>query len=584
MKLFAQFSSLIYVCLFASQIAYSQNSKVANIQELLRTGKNKQAYHESIAIPEAEYLKFSKNDLIYHYYNLGQTHIHEKEYAKALYFLLQAKKVNVNDSAKYEIYFMTFGELFDGIGAYSLAIEFKKKAISRLNTANKLDVYFAQNSIGAMFLKVNQIDSALYYFKTQSVTSRLLNDHIAVSSSLNNLGIAQQYKKEYKQSIITFQEALKLISSNRSLRSANFEGEKIDLTYFIYGNIGESYFQLKNYPIALEYLKKHTRHQIEKQQLAKRYQQEGMLVSTYLKLNEIESAKQVSASLSALLNRVGPQAKLDILLIQLEIEQYEKNFAKATMIANQLKVERVLLETERNVANDNMNLLVSNFLLNEGASSLAREKMASQNLMKSMKLERQEKILVMLFATVAIVIFIVAFYFITQNSKNRKLRSDIANESLMLKERQLEFKVKSQENFLTEFAIENDLKKGLTNDVIKSLDGLLHAEGSDLLPGIKGLINELKNKQSSDKNVNDLHEKSDILLMNFKTKLVQTHPSLSKLEIELCSLIFLNLSNKEIATYRNITPESVKVFKNRLRKKLNLQSEVNISSYLTLLQ
>ena len=132
MKLFAQFSSLIYVCLFASQIAYSQNSKVANIQELLRTGKNKQAYHESIAIPEAEYLKFSKNDLIYHYYNLGQTHIHEKEYAKALYFLLQAKKVNVNDSAKYEIYFMTFGELFDGIGAYSLAIEVKKKAIKMM--------------------------------------------------------------------------------------------------------------------------------------------------------------------------------------------------------------------------------------------------------------------------------------------------------------------------------------------------------------------------------------------------------------------------------------------------------------------
>jgi DNA-binding CsgD family transcriptional regulator/cell division protein FtsL len=581
MKSFAPRILLFFVCLFASQIAYSQNIKVAKIHKLLRTGKNKQAYHESIAIPEAEYLKFSKRDLIYHYYNLGQTHVHEKEHAKALHYLLQAKKVNVNDSAKYECYFMTFGELFDDIGAYSLAIEFKKKGILRLNASNKLDVYFAQNSIGAMFLKVNQIDSALCHFKIQSETSKLLNDHIAVSSSFNNLGIAQQYKKEYDKSIITFREAEKLISNNTFIRSANFEGEKINLLYNIYGNIGESYFHLKKYQKATDNLKKYASFQSRGQKLTKRYFLEGMLVSAYLKLDKIESAKQVSTSLYRLLNIVGPQAKLDILLIQLEIAQYERNFTHASLISNQLKNEQSLLETERSIANDNMNLLVSNFLLTEGASSLAREKMASQDLVKSMKLERQEKVLVILFAVFAVIIFIVALYFISQNSKNRKLRSDIENETLVLKEEQLEFKVRSQENFLTEFAIESDLKKGFTNETLKNLDALLHLNEVDLLPEIKNLINELKNKQTNDKNVNDLHEKSDLLLINFRIKLVQTHPDLSKLEVKLCSLIYLNLSNKEISIHRNITPESVKVFKNRLRKKLNLSSEINIVTYLT---
>ena len=48
----------------------------------------------------------------------------------------------------------------------------------------------------------------------------------------------------------------------------------------------------------------------------------------------------------------------------------------------------------------------------------------------------------------------------------------------------------------------------------------------------------------------------------------EQYPKLTQTEIQLCSMIRMNLSNKEIATILNILPDSVKKAKQRLRKKL----------------
>jgi DNA-binding CsgD family transcriptional regulator len=68
----------------------------------------------------------------------------------------------------------------------------------------------------------------------------------------------------------------------------------------------------------------------------------------------------------------------------------------------------------------------------------------------------------------------------------------------------------------------------------------------------------------------------------FFENIVKLQPRLSNNDIRLCALIKLKLSNKEIATMMNITPQSVKVAKNRLRKKLNIQQGGDICSLLQL--
>ncbi|TRX72565.1 triple tyrosine motif-containing protein [Carboxylicivirga sp. M1479] len=62
----------------------------------------------------------------------------------------------------------------------------------------------------------------------------------------------------------------------------------------------------------------------------------------------------------------------------------------------------------------------------------------------------------------------------------------------------------------------------------------------------------------------------------FYENLKKGFPNLTVSDLRLCSLLKMNLSSKEIASYLNITHRSVEVSRYRLRKKLNLSSDDNL--------
>ncbi len=59
----------------------------------------------------------------------------------------------------------------------------------------------------------------------------------------------------------------------------------------------------------------------------------------------------------------------------------------------------------------------------------------------------------------------------------------------------------------------------------------------------------------------------------FQARLHAACPSLTAYELRLCTYLKTNLSTKEIATILNITPDSVKKAKHRLRKKLDIKPD-----------
>lgn len=68
---------------------------------------------------------------------------------------------------------------------------------------------------------------------------------------------------------------------------------------------------------------------------------------------------------------------------------------------------------------------------------------------------------------------------------------------------------------------------------------------------------------------------------SFIKNLTKTHPDITPAEIKLCSFIRLGMANKEIASVLNQSPDSVKVSRYRIRKKLILASDVSIETYLS---
>ena len=67
---------------------------------------------------------------------------------------------------------------------------------------------------------------------------------------------------------------------------------------------------------------------------------------------------------------------------------------------------------------------------------------------------------------------------------------------------------------------------------------------------------------------------------DFFRKVKNKHPELTSNDLKLCAYLRLNLSSKEIAPLLNISVKSVEIKRYRLRKKMNLDRETNLTDYI----
>lgn len=169
------------------------------------------------------------------------------------------------------------------------------------------------------------------------------------------------------------------------------------------------------------------------------------------------------------------------------------------------------------------------------------------------------------------------FYYYRARAKGQKL------QNLKLK----------LDNFDLEERLELETKNVLLEKELQQLKerelAALSLQFYQLQDSIKADIKELEQK-SNDPLVSQLNKKFQQNLKQkdywkefemkfvqvnpmFQSKLAKTFPILTKKEIDFCTLVSLNLSNKEIATLTRISHESVISKKYKLRKKLGFQAD-----------
>lgn len=111
------------------------------------------------------------------------------------------------------------------------------------------------------------------------------------------------------------------------------------------------------------------------------------------------------------------------------------------------------------------------------------------------------------------------------------------------------------------------------SDSAVSLSGKEEAAGDDALQ-----LSEIL--QLAKENSNDFYIRFYEYNPQFVTKLYNINPDLSNADIIFCMMIWLGFSSKEIAQYSFIEHRSVQTKKSRLRKKLNLDSEVDLYKFI----
>ncbi len=117
------------------------------------------------------------------------------------------------------------------------------------------------------------------------------------------------------------------------------------------------------------------------------------------------------------------------------------------------------------------------------------------------------------------------------------------------------------------------------SEMIEKIQGILDSETdfnklkSEIKKAIK--INAVNKHQweTFETNLNQIHNKFIINLSN-------KYPNLTSKDINLCIYLKMNLSSKEIAPMMNISFRGVELHRYRLRKKLNLTQEENLSKFL----
>jgi DNA-binding CsgD family transcriptional regulator len=99
---------------------------------------------------------------------------------------------------------------------------------------------------------------------------------------------------------------------------------------------------------------------------------------------------------------------------------------------------------------------------------------------------------------------------------------------------------------------------------------------SDIKQIIKNINKEFKDEQHwelFDKYFHEVHQ-------DFLERIKDKHPLLTPNDLRICAYLRMNLSTKEIASLLNITVRGLEISRYRLRKKMDLGRDVNLTEYI----
>lgn len=230
------------------------------------------------------------------------------------------------------------------------------------------------------------------------------------------------------------------------------------------------------------------------------------------------------------------------------------------------------------------NELVNKRLQVESVQTLAaREKQLKQEELNSQQLASEALFNKVAAIAVLIVLVLLLLLFVVYRSKNKQkreklqLQQEVNVQRIALAEKEiggLSKEVSQNKKELTAFTLEVINKNNLLREMSANLK---KARTEQDFSNIERELNlGLKEK----KDWTEFRERFEKVDPQFIEKLKAKYPELTSGQIRLASLIKLGFSSKQIAEFLNNTPASVDVARSKLRKKLKIDSEIDISKYL----
>jgi len=171
-----------------------------------------------------------------------------------------------------------------------------------------------------------------------------------------------------------------------------------------------------------------------------------------------------------------------------------------------------------------------------------------------------------------------------QMEKNKSVERDqlVTQQNLKLEQKEkllLDLELENKKKDLTDMALHLSKKQEWAAELHQRIKLIESLRGNKRLREFNALKNEIRNQLNVDRERAVIIENIDSLNAAFYEKINQQFPSLTPTEMKLFSFIKLKMSNAQIAQLQNINPDSVRMSRLRLRRKLNLAQGQDLDTF-----
>ncbi|SDL92539.1 DNA-binding transcriptional regulator, CsgD family [Catalinimonas alkaloidigena] len=459
------------------------------------------------------------------------------------------------------------GAFTPALQAYLQAVELYRQVDDRRGQAATYDL------LGEIYHYTQQADLAFRAYQEALHLYESLQEAAGQAATLGHLGHWYEKQQQYDEALATQREALSIYQRQQdragqaviteNLGSIYEDLQRFDSAYFyfrqsldnhlatrnhleatrLYNNLGDIYRKTGQYDDALRLTQQSL---AEARALGQRYQERSAL-------RDLGKTHELRGEL--------PQA---LAYYEEAYQLYQELYSEEN--ARQMARFQALFETEQKdraialLERDQQISRLSRYALSGGALLLLLVALLVWNRQR-LKIRQNQALL-------------------EQNRKlhtteQELLRAELQNRQWQ--EERLRYELENRSQSLSQHTVHLIQKNQLLSDLKEEVLSLTKGRPSG---GFKQLVHRINQSLQQDQEWEDFQQTFERVHPAFFRELQHRFPELTPAEVRLAALMRLNLDSKDIATLLNISPESLRTFRYRLRKKLNLSGEVSLSGFL----
>lgn len=192
------------------------------------------------------------------------------------------------------------------------------------------------------------------------------------------------------------------------------------------------------------------------------------------------------------------------------------------------------------------------------------------------------KIAKLVYALVIFAMMMWIFLFLRNKYMKQKHKVLITEEQLQqVKEEKLQAELNFKNRELISASLHIGHKNTLLSKVEREIQKVVEKmNDTDTSSHLRQIIKVIKSEDATDKEIRQFSKLFNEVHPGFMDRMKAKYPDLSGNDLKMCSYIRMNMSTKEIAAITNMTIRGVEGRRYRLRKKLNLGTDVDLTSFI----